>query len=110
MNDDSMIRSAIHTKTLQYSPSPDMEEIIARSILAWLDAQTGCVHYYQMIKDLNGLDNYDIQATESLRFNLWMRCDACLWPAPYQIKSSNDLLWQFAIIRASRLLNTPIHA
>lgn len=105
------IQSAI--QTLSLSPAPSLEDRIAKAILEWLDAQTLFVHYYDLIKDLRGLDNYDIRATRSLRFNLWMNSNACLWATPCQIKSSDDLTWQFAIIRASTLLNrqiTPMRA
>ena len=103
MTDHTMILNAI--QTINLSPSPCLEDRVAKAILEWLDAQTLFVHYYDLIKNLNGLDGYDIRSTRSLRFNLWMRCDACMWPAPCQIKSSDDLTWQFAIIRVSRLLN-----
>jgi hypothetical protein len=105
MTDHTMILNAI--QTLSLSPSPNLEDRVAKAILEWLDAQTLYTHYYDLIKELRGLDNYDMWATRSLRFNLWMNSNACMWPAPCQIKSSDDLTWQFAIIRASKLLNSP---
>lgn len=88
------------------TPSLPQEETTAKAILAWLDAQTLYQHYYDLIRDLNGLDGYDFDATRSLRFNLWMASNASLWRDPCPIKSSNDLLWQMAIIRLSCRLNT----
>lgn len=108
MTDHIMIQSAI--QILELSPAPSDEEMVAKAILQWLDNQTLFVHYYDLIKDLRGLDNYDIDGTRSLRFNLWMNSDAALWPVPCRIKSSNDLLWQFGLIRASALLNIPTNA
>ena len=105
MTHDNMIPSI--ASTLSLSPSPRDEEMVANTILAWLRTHPSYDYYTALIADLHGLDCYDIDGTRSLRWNLWRISDACLWPAPYQIKSSNDLLWQFAIIRASVLLNTP---
>lgn len=105
MTDDTMIQQ--FKTVLSQSPLPFLEVRIAQCLLQWLDSQT-CLyqHYRPMIKELNGLDCYDIDATRSLRFNLWMNSDACLWIAPRYVRTSNDLLWQFAIVRLSRYLQT----
>lgn len=87
----------------QRQPSFALEEETAKTLHAWLSAQTLYQHYWGLIKDLKGLDCYDIDSTASLRWNLWMASNALLWPCP--IKSSNDLLWQMAIIRLSIYLN-----
>lgn len=77
---------------------------VAMRVLKWLDHQSLFTHYYGLIQDLT--PNYDINASRSLRFNLWMNCDACLWDAPYKIKSPDAMLWQFALIRLSAYLKT----
>ena len=108
MQNDSSDSSDMQSLSFLFPFSRDsiLELRLAQSILAWLDNQTLFTHYYDLIKNLHGIDGYDINASHSLRFNLWMNANACLWAAPYQVKSSNDLLWQFAIIRLSQRLNS----
>lgn len=120
MSDDTRIMTVLQSLDLPYqrrlqatlAPTDPItlasllrdECTVAMRVLNWLDNQTLFTHYYGLICDLT--PDYDIIRSRSLRFNVWMNCDAALWDAPYKIKSPDALLWQFALIRLSAYLKT----
>lgn len=84
----------------------DKECQIAERILEWLNDHPEYRHYRDAIKLIPYQNFMQLESTSTVHFNLWVNSNASLWISPRDASSSNDLLWQMALIRTSCFLNT----
>lgn len=84
----------------------DKECAVAARILDWLTAHPECSHYRPLIQAVPFQTYLQPDRSDRLRQNLWMRTNASLWISPRDATSHTCVLWQLAIVRLSRYLNT----
>lgn len=84
----------------------DKECSVAERILEWLDTNPQYSYYRDYIKQVPYLDFMELEATNTVHFNLWMNTNASLWLSTRDASSHRDLLWTLAIMRLSCFLNT----
>jgi hypothetical protein len=84
----------------------DKESFVGQRILQWIDDHAQFDYYRDYIKQVPYRDFLDLETTETLLFNLWRATDASLWLSTRDAASYRDFLWVMSVMRLSAFLNT----
>jgi hypothetical protein len=84
----------------------DKECHVAQRIIDWLDEHPQYSYYRDYIKQVPYDDYLELEATNTIHWNLWMNSNASMWISTRDASNHRDTLWQLAVMRVSAYLNT----